>query len=59
MKKKRMDQKGGPGRLLTASGYTTNANPAPVTQTSGLLGCKQAWVYKLLWIGNVNKAVIW
>ena len=29
MKKKSMDQKGGPGRFVTASGYTTNARPAP------------------------------
>jgi hypothetical protein len=29
IKKNRIDQNGGAGRLVTASGYTTNANPAP------------------------------
>ena len=35
MKKNKMDQNGGPGRFETASGYTTNARPAPVERAKG------------------------
>lgn len=46
MKKKRSDQTGGAGRLVTADGYTINASPAPGKTNKNCFNRLQHTIYR-------------